>query len=177
MDETQTRGTLIVICGLPGTGKSTVARALAKKIASVYLRIDTIEQALRDAQPEGPPLDEAGYRIGYALASENLRLGRTVIAECVNPLDITREAWRRAAEHAGAQILNVELVCSDTDEHKRRVETRAVDVPNLKLPTWENVMNRPVEPWTCERLVIDTAHTPPDAAADGIKHELKQLAP
>ncbi|HEY6734138.1 MAG TPA: AAA family ATPase, partial [Roseiarcus sp.] len=40
---------LIVFAGLPGTGKSSVARELAGKLDAVWLRIDSIEQAIRDS--------------------------------------------------------------------------------------------------------------------------------
>ena len=40
---------LIVLGGLPGVGKSTIARSLAQQIGEVHLRIDTIEQAMRNA--------------------------------------------------------------------------------------------------------------------------------
>ena len=36
---------LIVFSGLPGTGKTTIAKALAAATAAVYLRVDTIEHA------------------------------------------------------------------------------------------------------------------------------------
>ena len=41
---------LIIFSGLPGSGKSTIARALARRLRAVYLRIDTIEQAIRAAE-------------------------------------------------------------------------------------------------------------------------------
>jgi predicted kinase len=52
---------LIVFSGLPGVGKTTVARALAARLGAVHLRIDTIEQAMRAAGAEriGP----AGYAV------------------------------------------------------------------------------------------------------------------
>lgn len=40
---------LIVFSGLPGTGKTTLARDLASRAGAVYLRVDTIEQAIRNA--------------------------------------------------------------------------------------------------------------------------------
>lgn len=39
----------VVIGGLPGTGKSTVAVPLARKLDAAYLRIDAIEQAFSDS--------------------------------------------------------------------------------------------------------------------------------
>ena len=56
---------LIVFGGLPGVGKSSVARLVAARLRAVYLRVDTIEQALRDAGAR--PLTE-GYVGAYALA-------------------------------------------------------------------------------------------------------------
>lgn len=40
--------TLFIFSGLPATGKTTLAQQLAKKTNTVYLRIDTVEQGLRD---------------------------------------------------------------------------------------------------------------------------------
>lgn len=40
---------LIVLSGLPGAGKSTIARALAEAIGAAWLRIDTIEMAIRES--------------------------------------------------------------------------------------------------------------------------------
>ncbi|PWK92360.1 AAA family ATPase [Fulvimonas soli] len=40
---------LIVLAGLPGGGKTTLARALAARLGATHLRIDTIEQTLRRA--------------------------------------------------------------------------------------------------------------------------------
>lgn len=37
---------LIVIGGLPGIGKTTLARLLAARLGAVHLRVDTIEQAI-----------------------------------------------------------------------------------------------------------------------------------
>jgi predicted kinase len=146
---------LIILSGLPGTGKTTIARELAVQIAAVHLRIDTIEQALRNAGLA--VVADEGYRVAYALAEDNLRLGRTVIADSVNPLKITREAWHAVAARAGTRFIDVELICSDPAEHRRRVETRPVDIADFKLPTWEEVTTRQYEAWDPDRIIIDTA--------------------
>ena len=78
-------------------GKTTLARELARQIGAVHVRIDTIEQALRDANAVADPMDDAGYRIAYAVAADNLRLGRNVIADGVNPVQASRAAWRAIA--------------------------------------------------------------------------------
>jgi predicted kinase len=48
-------------------------------------------------------LDDAGYRAAYAVAEDNLRLGRTVIGDSVNSWMLTRNAWRDAGLRAGAR--------------------------------------------------------------------------
>lgn len=84
----------IIFAGLPGTGKSTIAHALAKELGAVYLRIDTIEQAIRCAENHDKETGPAGYFVAYELARDNLKLGLNVIADSVNPLLLTREAYR-----------------------------------------------------------------------------------
>jgi chloramphenicol 3-O-phosphotransferase len=76
---------LIVLGGLPGTGKSTIARALLARLPAAYLRIDTLEQALAALHP-GEEVGAAGYLLAYELARSNLALGMPVLADCVNPV-------------------------------------------------------------------------------------------
>jgi predicted kinase len=148
---------LIVTGGLPGVGKSSLARELAREIDAVYLRIDSIEQALRDSVAQMQPMNDAGYRVAYAMAEDNLALGLTVVADCVNPISITRDAWRDVAVRARVRILDIEVLCSDMAEHRRRVETRTPDIEGLVLPTWEEVLARKYDLWNREHLVLDSA--------------------
>ena len=151
---------LIILSGLPGVGKTTIAHALALELGAVHIRIDTIEHALRESGKLIGPMDDAGYRVGYAMAEGNLRLGLTVIADCVNPLGITREAWRDVAARARVPAVEIEVTCSDMTEHRRRIETRVADLVGFKLPTWAEVVGRVYEAWNGDRLTIDTAVEP-----------------
>ena len=120
----------------------------------MHVRIDSIEQALRNA---GRDVEEEGYRVAYAVAEDNLRLGRAVIADCVNPWPLTRSEWRSVACRAGVSAVDVEIVCSDMDEHRRRVESRVSDISGHELPTWTDIVERDYHAWSDDRLVIDTA--------------------
>ena len=148
---------LIIFGGLPGTGKTAIAQQLARELGAVYLRIDSMEQAIRDTGVVSKSLDDAGYRVGYAVAEDNLRLGNTVVADSVNPLRLTRDAWTSVADRARAKAIEVEVTCSDPAQHRNRVETRRTDIKGLRLPTWQEVVLREYEPWERDHIVIDTA--------------------
>ena len=160
---------LIVFSGLPGTGKTTIARELAGRIAAVYLRIDVIEQTLRDA---GVAPGACGYGVANALALSNLQLGRTVVADCVNPVQESRAAWRATAATAGVALVDIQIVCSDTREHQRRVESRESDIPGLIAPSWQSVLVHEYEPWDDAPLTVDTAQID---AAQAVEKLLKHL--
>lgn len=149
------RAILYIFSGLPGSGKSELSKRVAKAFGAVYLRVDTIEQGLReqcsiDVQGEG-------YRLGYRIAADNLRLGLSVVADSCNPLELTRREWEQVARDALGGFINIEVICSDADEHRQRVERRIADIPGLKLPSWSEVENREYDEWTVDRIVIDTA--------------------
>lgn len=173
------RPALVVVGGLPATGKTTVARAVAARLPAAYVRIDTIETAI--ARAEGrfestngwqlPP----GYAVGYDVAADQVRVGVDVVAESVNALAVTRDAWRDAGLREGARVLEVEVVCSDPAEHRRRAESRVLDVPGLRNPSWEAIREREYEPWTRERLVLDTAELDVVAAVELVLRHLAEL--
>jgi predicted kinase len=150
---------LISLSGLPGTGKSTVARLAASELGAVYLRIDSTEAPMLRA---GFAVEGVGYEAAQAVASDNLALGRTVVADCVNPWPLTRDAWRTVGQRVGVRVVEIEFVCSNGVEHRRRVEARHREDP--RWPSWQSVLDRDYRPWQRERLVIDTAHAAVDRA-------------
>ena len=167
---------LVVFGGLPGVGKTTLARELARQLGAVHLRIDTIEHAIRESGVLKGSVDAAGYVTAYAVAEDNLRLGLSVIADSVNPLPITRTAWRHTANRAGVPLLEVEVICSDPVEHRRRVETRGTDFPGWTL-TWQEVVDRDYRPWDRERVVIDTAGAGVDGAVQALRAAVGKVRP
>jgi len=164
---------LIIFGGLPGVGKTAIAVELARLIGAVHLRIDSIEQAIR-ASGVSQTLNDAGYRVAYAVAEDNLRIGRTVIADSVNPLHLTREAWVGVANRVQVRAIEIEVKCSDANEHRHRVEMRTTDIPGLNLPTWQEVVDREYHPWDREHLVIDTAGRTVEQNVDAIREVLSE---
>jgi predicted kinase len=152
--------TLYIFSGLPGSGKTTLSQQLASDIGAVHLRIDTIEQALRDLC--AIDVEGEGYRLAYRVAADNLRLGLSVVADSCNPIELTRSEWENVAQSEGTEFINIEVVCSDSDEHRRRVENRTSSIPNHELPSWDDVVSREYHSWRVPRIEIDTAGTLPE---------------
>ena len=153
-------------------GKTAIATGLARGIEAVHLRIDSIEQALRNSGVtiSGPE----GYEVAYAVAEDNLRLGHTVVADSVNPVEVTRAAWRKVAQRAGKRYIEIEIVCSDRAEHRRRVESRIADIVGHELPTWQQVCDREYQPWVTN-IVIDTTGQPVEASISALRERLEGL--
>lgn len=102
-----------------------------------------------------------------------LNVGGTVVADAVNSLTTIREAWRAVAASAASHIVEVEVVCSDISEHRRRVENRKADISGHTLPTWDEIQQREYEPWSSNRLVIDSAKVSAIDAASRIFNTLE----
>ena len=147
---------LIVFTGLPGTGKTNLARALSRAVPAVFVRIDAIEQALRNAGCGAVGTD--GYAVANAIAAGTLALGHDVVADCVNPVAASRRMWFDTAVGTGAVMHEIWTACSDPVEHRRRVEHRTADLPGHLLPTWDHIAALPFEA-AAQAYRIDTAAT------------------
>ena len=104
---------LVIFSGLPGVGKSSVSYQLAKRIRALYLRIDSIEKAINNSALKVTQSEDAGYLAAYNVAKDNLNLGHNVVADSVNPIELTRKAWRNVAIESGAKFFEVELIWRD----------------------------------------------------------------
>lgn len=108
--------TLYIFAGLPGAGKTTLAHRVAQKENAAYLRIDTIENAITEYC--GIPVETEGYGLAYRISRENLSIGISVVVDSCNSITQTRNAFESIAQDSKSNFLNIEIICSDTLEHK-----------------------------------------------------------
>lgn len=152
---------LIAIAGLPGAGKSALANALGRELRAPVLAVDAVEAAIWRAGVGGAdqpdvPTGLAAYGVVQMLAGDLLEGGHTVIVDAVNAVEPARRAFRElAAEHA-VPVRWLEVVCSDSAEHRRRLEQRGQRYAGFTEPTWAEVLEREVEPWGDARAVLDS---------------------
>lgn len=163
---------LYIFSGLPGSGKTTLAQKLAAQTGAVYLRIDTIEQALRDLCAVS--VQGEGYRLSYRIAQDNLQLGLDVVADSCNPIALTREEWHQVAASCQVRFVDIQVICSDIQEHQQRINTRNSSIAGLQLPTWAEVLQREYHAWPTPPLSIDTAGQSIEASQQALLDALAQ---
>ncbi|WP_431924690.1 AAA family ATPase [Micromonospora wenchangensis] len=147
---------LVVFAGLPGVGKSTLARQVGVALGATVLTVDPIERALARHGLTGPGAGQAGYDALAGLAEVQLGLGTSVVVDAANPAAGTRGLWFELSERAGVPLRLIEVYCGDEAELRRRVEARHTADP--LAPTWEQTRQRGTgyEPLIGPRLVVDT---------------------
>jgi predicted kinase len=149
---------LVIVGGLPGTGKSTIAAQAARMIHGALIAKDVVEATLwRSGIGRDASSGWAGYELLSSLADAQLRVGGSAVLDSVAAYERLRDTWRGLARRHGADALEVECVCSDERTHRSRIEGRHRDIPGWYELTWQEVDDARAryEPWLGEHLVLD----------------------
>ncbi|MDT5043684.1 MAG: hypothetical protein QOE51_4669 [Actinoplanes sp.] len=149
---------LAVFAGLPGVGKSTLARRVGVALPAAVLAVDTVDFTLREYDVKESRPGYAAYGVVAALAEVQLTMGHNVIIDAVNPVQAARRLWVELADRMRVPLRVVEVVCGDDAEHRRRVEARYAARDHEGIPDWVRVLERQTEyePYLGPRLVVDT---------------------
>jgi len=159
--ETTAFPVLILLSGLPGTGKTYVARALVAQVSCLIVESDFVRKTLYP-QPTYSAGESAWvHRVCHTLIERQLAQGRRVIYDATNLTEWHREMVCRLAERAGARVVAVRVTAPAEvvrERLTRRLETeRAGD--DYSDATWEVYQRlvRSDEPIRRAHLVVDTS--------------------
>ena len=167
---------VIWITGLPGSGKSTVALSVKKKIPdAVILRIDDLRKIVTPQPTYSDEEREYVYRAIVFTAKTLYKLGHNVIIDATG----NKKSWRELARKLIPDFFEVYLKCPIElcmEREKTRVDTHSAPtriyekgkkgspVPGINIPYEE-----PDKP----EIIIDTEKESPDMAAEKIVKILK----
>lgn len=164
---------LVVVSGLPASGKSAIADAVGRRLAAPVLSVDPIEAAIgRCGIPLSFETGLAAYEVAAVLAEHQLRLGLTVIVDAVSSLEVARDMWRQAARRSRSGIRVLEVVCTDAAVHRDRLANRWRGIEGFPEPSWDEVVARGEEwePWLEDRLVLDSMRPLEDNVALAVEY-------
>ena len=158
--------TLILMRGYPGTGKSTVARAIATRLRAPLIDRDILRQKAVDIFGELPQVGHFSYELMFALAAEQLSLGLSVVVDTPLTYRTTYEQARELAGSFSTPMLVVHCQCPP-EVQKRRLEGRKGQVSTFQITSWEEWLRwKPrFEEFDDEGCIIDTSNPLDDSLA------------
>lgn len=152
---------LIIMTGLPGSGKSSVATALASSIPAVVIRSDEVRKSLFHS----PVYDRREHSIVHQMCHELicrlLRRGKVVISDATNLSNTSRYALARLAESEGARWLLVKTSATEQVSVARLSSRDKDDVfacyySDADLKTYQAYRDK-IEPINVPHYEIDTS--------------------
>jgi hypothetical protein len=154
----QPTATLILVCGLPGSGKTTLARRLAADLRAPLISKESLQALLDDFAPGAVPV--TAYHLLMALAAQQLALGLRVILDAVFPTPLFREEAREIAIRHDAHLRIIHCTCSDEAAWQARID--ADDPSGHRRDEFERLRSI-YKPWQAEEAHIADSAGPLEA--------------
>ncbi len=158
--ETTANPVLIIISGLPGTGKSYLARRLIDRLPAVIVESDHVRKVLFPQPDYSGPESMWVHRIAHAVTERLLKAGYRVIYDATNLIEWHREKIYRIAEKVGARLVVVQVVAPEEVIRRRLAQRARTREPgDVSDATWEvyEHLKRRVDPLRRPHLVVDTS--------------------
>ena len=160
LPEPVSRPVLVIVSGLPGSGKSYFSRKLAEKLPSVIVESDVIRKTLFPMPNYGEAESHRVFLVCHHLVYDLLQHGRSVILDATNLEEGNREQLYRIADSVRAKLVIVRVEAPE-DVIKERLERRQEGpAPGEHSDAgWEvyRRMRVKVEPIRRQHFVVDTS--------------------
>jgi predicted kinase len=154
---------LIVMSGLPGSGKSTIAQQIASRLQIPLFSVDPIESAIIKAGLKRSfETGLAAYLVAEVLATEQLKLGNSVVVDAVNAEDEGKQVWLECSARLQVPLVVIECVLENEDLHRERLEKRIRKLHGFSEVSWERVVARRkvYTPWKRDILRLEMSESP-----------------
>lgn len=150
---------LIVMSGLQGSGKSSIAYKLSEKLKIPIISVDPIHSAILKAGIEDSfEVGLADYFVAEKLAEENLENGISIIIDASNYVREGQKIWEDLASRKNLKLVVIQ--CNlDEKIHKERIEKRVRNIYGINEVNWDDVKKRKeiMRKWAVEKLILDTS--------------------
>ena len=140
--------------GEPGSGKTTLARALAPRIPAVHIDKDVVMTAMVQSRLPREVAGPLSYETIWAVGKSLVEQGYSIIVDSPAYWPQIEGAGRGMASASGATYAMIEVRCADSQEVERRLATRqALETNPSERRDWLAIPGTR-EP-TRDRLVLD----------------------
>lgn len=163
---------LILVCGLPATGKSTFANNLAKKIDAAVLRTDVIRKELLERPRYSEEEKELVYKVTFLLAKYLLRANQNVIIDGTFYKKRLRQRVYNLAKETFSRLHIIECICPERviRARMRRRPRNIYEPSDADFDIYKKIKEQ-YEPIKREHIVIDTSKS----FNQNIKKALKEM--
>ncbi|MCP4357858.1 MAG: ATP-binding protein [Chloroflexi bacterium] len=153
-------GSLLLMVGLPGTGKSSVVENLQKRLPCVVVSTDNIRLLMRNKPTYTAAEMMLVYEVCYSIIEARLKQGQRVIFDASNYLSARREYLKKLGHRAGAPVAICYVQASqdiirDRLQQRNSGRRRATDLSDADWSVYKWMVEAQ-EPVMGDHLIIDT---------------------
>lgn len=160
----------MIICGLPGVGKTTVSKDLAPLINAVVLSTDRIRKELIPKPTYKKQEKKLVYNVLLIVAKYLHKAGIDCILDATFNTENSRKELRKKLGLSQDQICIVECICPE-DIVISRIKDRKNDYSDADISIYKK-MKRTYEPIKEEHIILDTNQQPSKTNAKEIVSQI-----